>query len=55
MELTVLLFPCSGRDKTYLLPFCQRIIQFRLQPSKFIAQIICDLYGRGHCVANIPK
>ena len=37
------------------LPFLQRIIQFLLQTSEFIVQIICDLYGRDHCVADIPK
>lgn len=30
-------------------------MQFLLQTSKFIAQIICDQYGHCHCVANIPK
>ena len=54
MVLTTLFFPCISRSQTCLLPFCQRIIQFLLQTSEFIAQIACDLYGRGHRVADIP-
>ena len=30
-------------------------MQFLLQTREFIGQIICDRYGRGHCVADIPK